>query len=125
MLAILNKLLFAPFLEVLNERAERTEGATAHAVEEQDEAAELKAKIDAALADARREASAVAETIRRDGRAKEAEIYEHGKEQAAAKLADLRAGIESERAGAAGDLRETAKSIASSMVENILGGGRA
>jgi len=125
LLAILNKLLFAPFLEVLNERAERTEGAAAHAVEEQGEANELKSKIDAAMTEARREAATIAETIRREGRAKEAELYEQGKEQAARKLAELRAGIESERASAEGDLRENAKSIAASMVENVLGGGRA
>lgn len=125
LLAILNKLLFAPFLEVLNERADRTEGAAAHAVEEQDEANELKSKIDAAMAEARREASTIAETIRREGRAKEAEIYERGKEAAAAKLAELRAGIESERSAAENDLRDNAKAIAASMIENVLGGGRA
>ena len=125
LLAILNKLLFAPFLEVLNERAERTEGAAAHAVEEHDEANELKSKIDTAMSEARREAATIAETIRREGRASEAEIYEQGKEAAAAKLAELRAGIESERSAAENDLRDNAKTIAVSMVENVLGGGRA
>jgi F-type H+-transporting ATPase subunit b len=95
LLAILNKLLFVPFLEVLNERTQRTEGAAAHAVEEQDEANELKSKIDAAMAEARREAATIAETIRREGRVTEAELYEQGKAQAAAKLAELRSGIES------------------------------
>lgn len=125
LMAILNKLLFAPFIEVINERESRTEGASAHAVEEQEEAHTLKAKIDSEMAEARSEAATIAEEIRREGRAKEAEIYEQGKQAAAAKLAELRSGIERERAAAETDLRENAKSLAASMVENVMGGPRA
>jgi F-type H+-transporting ATPase subunit b len=125
LMAILNKLLFAPFIEVINEREARTEGAAAHAVEGQDEANTLKAKIDAEMAEARREAATIADSIRRDGRAKEAEIYERGKLEAASKLAELRAGIESERVSAETELRDSAKALAASMVESILGDGRA
>ena len=57
LMAILNKLLFAPFIEVINERENRTEGASAHAVEEQEEAQTLKQKIDAEMAEARSEAA--------------------------------------------------------------------
>jgi len=125
LLAILNRWLFAPFGLLLVERTAHTVGATEEAATATARADELRIELDADMAKARTSASEHADSIRREARAREAEIFEAAKQDAASRLADLRAGVEKERSDAQAALRDEATALSGQMVDAVLGAGRA
>ena len=120
LLWILNRLLFAPFGELLAERTKQTEGAAKSAAGDRGRADTLAAEIEEKLAQSRREAMATAEEIRREARERESAIFAAAKTEASSKLNSLRGAIESERVAAERALRDDAKSLARSMVDAVL-----
>jgi F0F1-type ATP synthase membrane subunit b/b' len=118
---ILNKLLFAPFAELLAERESRTGGAEEAAEESLAAAGRMKADIEAQVAEARVAALADAEKLRRTTRDEETAIFESAKSEATAELARLREGIGRERETAAQTLRSEAQALADRMVAAVLG----
>jgi len=121
MLFVLNKLLFVPFVQLLSERDERTEGATREAESARGDADRIRQEVETQLAAARAEAMAEAEAVRREARAEEAQIFEHAKSEATQTLGQMRAEIAVERDKAAEALRDQASSLARQMVDAILG----
>jgi F-type H+-transporting ATPase subunit b len=121
LLWVLNRLLFLPFGQLLDERAAHTIGATAAAERLRADAEEIRCKLAAELAEARTKAGEEAEVVRRRTRADEAAIFERAKGEASTRLAELRQGIEQERAAAASALRSEAAGLARGMVDAVLG----
>jgi F-type H+-transporting ATPase subunit b len=120
LLAVLNWLLFRPFMALLAEREQRTEGAARDAAEEREEVDVLAHRLEAELAAARAEANAEAERIRREARAEEATMFKRANAEAAARLAELRAHIDKEREQAGATLRREADTLAGRMVDAVL-----
>jgi F-type H+-transporting ATPase subunit b len=120
LLVILERLLFTPFAQLLAERRTCTEGAREEAVRNHDAANELARTIERSLQEARAVAAAEAEAIRRQTREREAELFNQAKLEAAARLAQLRAGISRERDAAKEVLRQDARVLATSMADAVL-----
>lgn len=123
MLAVLNRLLFRPYLQLLAERESRTTGDAEAAGAETAEAEELKLRIEAQLADARSAAFRQVEVLRAETKAEEARLFEAARNESAAKLGELRAGIERERIGAQSTLASDARQMVAEMVKAVLGQG--
>jgi F-type H+-transporting ATPase subunit b len=120
LLAVLNRLLFTPFSDLLERRRTCTDGAREQAARDQAAADGLARTIERGLAEARARAAADADAVRRDAREQEAKLFNDAKLEAAATLATLRAGIAREREQAKQALRQEAKALADSMVEAVL-----
>jgi F-type H+-transporting ATPase subunit b len=120
LLFVLNRLLFAPFGELLAERSRCTEGAREEASRDQAEATALAGAISKSLEEARARALVEAESIRREARGRELEILNRAKGDAAKHLAQLREGMAQERDRAKAALRDEAKTLAHAMVEAVL-----
>ena len=123
MLFILNRLLFRPYLQLLAERESRTTGDAEAAGAETAAAEELKAGIEAQLADARSTAFKQVEELRAETKAAESRLFEAARSESASMLAELRAGIEKERSEAQSTLAGEAKQMAAAMVKAVLGQG--
>ena len=120
LLWILNRLLFAPFGELLAERTKQTEGAAKSAAADQSRAEALAGEIEEKLAQTRRAAMAEAEAIRRNAREQESAIFNAAKADATTRLTSLRSAIDAERANAQRALRDEARSLARAMVDTVL-----
>jgi F-type H+-transporting ATPase subunit b len=120
LLFVLNRLLFAPFGEVIAERTRRTHGARERAAEIQVETDNLTRAVKQGLDDARGIALEQAEAIRREARDGAVEILNAAKEDAAARLSHLRGAIALERDRAAKALGDDAAGLAQAMVEAVL-----
>ena len=118
---LLNKLLFKPYLGILEERENKTEGTRAEAAQLVDETDRLKTEYEQAIAEATAEAQAVKETIRSEAARARDQILNRAREEAAGRLQVARETllreIQQSRAQAARD----AETIAREMVEKILG----
>lgn len=126
LLYVLNNILFQPFAAVLAEREARTEGDQGKADEALASVEEMRVRVERASAEARAAASAEYETIRRGTKEQEAAILATAQADAAAKLAEMRAGIEQAREQASGELKAEARAMADEMVKAVLSqGGRA
>jgi F-type H+-transporting ATPase subunit b len=120
LLAVLGRVLFAPFSEVLERRRAATVGAREEAAHAQASAETLASTIERGLEEARVRAAAEADAIRRQARETEAQVFNQAKQEAAATLAQLRSAIAREREQAKGALRQEAKALAAGMVEAVL-----
>ena len=120
LLAVLNRLLFTPFGEVLDRRRTATIGAREEASRAQAAAEEYARTIERGLEEARARAAAEADAIRRAARESEAQIFNAAKQEATATLVELRAAISREREQAKQALRQEAKTLAASMGEAVL-----
>ena len=118
---LLNKLLFKPYLGILEERENKTEGTRAEAAQLVDETDRLKTEYEQAIAEATAEAQAVKETIRSEAARARDQILNRAREETAGRLQvareTLMREIQQSRAQAARD----AETIAREMVEKILG----
>jgi len=123
LLGLLHRLLFAPFLQVLEERSRRTDGTREQAARDRAEAEQTSARVNRELAATRAGAMADADRIRRQGREREVELLAHAKAEADVRLAELRSGIEREREAAAKVLRDDVRGLAEQMVTAVLGDG--
>jgi F-type H+-transporting ATPase subunit b len=120
LLAILNKLLFVPYGEVLAERAARTEGAVQQADEGRAQADELAQRISVGLLEARKLAAEEASAIREQTRREESEILDKAKADATGRLSELRVEIGNERDAAKAALHGDTRALAGEMVSAIL-----
>ncbi len=122
LLVLLNRLLFAPFLELLAERDDRTSGDEDAAAAEMREAEELAERVERELAQARAAAMAEVEVLRREAREEEAQLFNRAKGEVRARLGELRVGIAAAKAEAEQSLRAEAGTLAEQMVAAVLGG---
>jgi len=122
LLAILGRLLFAPFLELLAERAARTSGDIVSAAASRAEVEALSARVDAELAKAHSAANAEVEAVRAKTREEVAELYRSAQNAAAVRLADLREQVTAATRQARSSLAGDSRTMADSMVAAVLGG---
>lgn len=118
---LLSKLLFKPFLGLIEERERRTEGVKAEAQALVEEGERLRAEYESAIAKVREEGNAVKEAVLNEARQKRERLLAQAREEAAGHLATVREEIREELArGRQAAVRE-AEAIAREMAEKVLG----
>ena len=118
---ILNKLMFRPFLELVERRKEVTDGARKKAEDIMDRAESVKGSYDEGISAANSEAGALSEVQRKAGREESERIMDEARANSAGFLAssrqDLQAGLTEVRKQIAGLSVE----LAGEMTRKILG----
>lgn len=120
---VLSRVLFAPFMEVLAERAARTVGDVEKAAATRAEVEALSARVDAELAKARAAANAEVDAVRTRTREEAAQLFQGAQQEASARLAELREQVRAATEEARGALASDARAMADSMVAAVIGGG--
>ena len=118
---ILNKILFQPYLQLLEERERRTIGAEHDSADLEHEGARLRAQYEEKIAQAQTAAYAAKDTILQEARQQREKILGQARAEAASKLEQARREIalalEKEKALAAAE----AATVAGEMVSKVLG----
>jgi F-type H+-transporting ATPase subunit b len=118
---ILSKLLFRPYLNLLEERERRTAGARHDSSELEHEGARLKAEYEEKIAQARAAGNAAKDAIVQEGRQERERLLQQAREEAALTLESARREVqrqlERERALLASEVAEVGRD----MVSKILG----
>jgi len=122
---VLSRLLFAPFLEVLAERAARTVGDVEKAAATRAEVEALSARVDAELAKARAEANAEVDAVKRRTREEASQLFQDAQNDAASRLSELREQVAVATREARGTLAMDARTLADAMVAAVISGGGA
>jgi F-type H+-transporting ATPase subunit b len=121
LLLILNKVLFQPYLQLLEERERKTTGAQHDSAELGLEGAQLRAWYDEKIAQAQAAGYAAKEAILQDGRQQRERILSQAREEATRTLESVRrevaAAMEQEKRLAATE----AVAVAAEMVSKVLG----
>lgn len=118
---VLGKLLFKPFIALLEEREKRTEGLKATAESLTAEAERLRAEYESAVRKANEEGAAVKETILAEARRTRERLLAEARAQAADRLAVVRDEIQKELRRGREEAVQEAAAIARQMAEKILG----
>jgi F-type H+-transporting ATPase subunit b len=118
---ILNKILFQPYLQLLEERERRTIGAEHDSADLEHEGARLRAQYEEKIAQAQTAAYAAKDAILQEARQQREKILGQARAAAASKLEQARREIslalEKEKALAAAE----AAAVAGEMVSKVLG----
>ena len=118
---ILNKLLFQPYLHLLNERDRKTTGAKHDSSDLEHEGARLKAQYEEKFAQAQAAGYAAKDAIVQDGRQQREKILSQARDEAAGTLQRVRnevaGALEQERRLAAAEVGN----VAGAMVAKVLG----
>ena len=118
---ILNKILFQPYLQLLEERERRTTGAEHDSADLEHEGARLRAQYEEKIAQAQTAAYAAKDAILQEARQQREKILGQARAEAASKLEQTRREIslalEKEKALAAAE----ATTVAGEMVSKVLG----
>jgi F-type H+-transporting ATPase subunit b len=118
---LLSKVLFKPFMALLEERENRSEGLKAAAASLVAEGERLRAEYESAIASANEEGAAVKETILQQARQTRERLLAESRAQTAERMTAVREEIQKEMAkGRALALQEAAV-IARQMAEKVLG----
>lgn len=119
--AILSKLLFKPFLALVEQREKRTEGLKAAAAALTAEAERLRADYESAIRQASEEGAAAKEQLLDEARRTREQLLNQSRAEAAERLTAVRQEIQREiQQGRAQALSE-AEGIARQMAEKVLG----
>ena len=116
----LSYLLFNPVRNVLEKRRQKIAGELKSAAEDQKAAEALKSEYELKLKDIHKEADAILEEARRKGKAREAEIIEEAKAEAARIVARGSREVELERKKALDDMKQEIVTIASLMAGKVV-----
>jgi F-type H+-transporting ATPase subunit b len=116
-----NKLLIGPFIRVLGERQERSEGAQQRASSIGDEARGITSDLDDRLAQAREAAQARRAEILAAGREEESRLLGSAREDAAGTIEEMRASVQEELGTARATLEDGAATLAREAAAQILG----
>ena len=119
--AILNRLLFKPFLALVEQREKRTEGLKAAAAALTAEAERLRADYESAIRQANEEGSAAKEAILDEARRTREQLLNQSRAEAAEHLASARREIQNEMTAAREQALREAEVIARQMAEKVLG----
>jgi len=118
---ILNKLLFQPYLRLLEEREQKTTGAQHDSVDLEHEGAKLKAQYDEKMAQGQAAGYAAKEAINQDARQQREKILGQARDEATRSLEQVRqevaTAMEQEKRLAAAEV----SAVASDMVNKVLG----
>jgi F-type H+-transporting ATPase subunit b len=118
---LLKALWFGPALQVIRERAVRSEGAVKEARAIQAEAEKLRAEHEATLEAARAEAQRDMQEVVRAAEAEQKRMIDAARADARRTLEDVRARMAEEIAAARRGLRDSAGEIARAVAQKILG----
>ena len=118
---LLTRLLFRPFVALLEERERRTDGIKAVAASLTAEAERLRAEYEGAIARARDEGAAVKESILQEARQGRERFLAEARGQAADRLAAVRDELQKELRRGRDLAAQEAEGIARQMAEKILG----
>jgi len=118
---VLSKVLFKPFLALLEERGKKTDGLKAAAAALTAEAERLRAEYESAVAKAHDEGAAAKEAILAETRRTREQWISEARNQAAARLAAVREEIKKELAASRQAALGEAAVIARRMAEKVLG----
>ncbi len=125
LLFFLNRLLFRPYMDLLDERERRSSGDRDLARAQVAEAEQLKAHIEGELAKGRALVREEVDRIRRRTKEEESRLFEDARMQAAERLKTLRTEIDQAKKQAARTLGDDTRRMAEQMVDAILGVGEA
>jgi len=118
---MLSKVLFRPYLDLLEERERKTSGTRHDTSQLEHEGARLKAEYEEKITQARRAGIAAKDAIIRDGRQERERLLQQAREEAARTLESVRRDVQSqlerERELAAAEVA----GVAQDMVSKILG----
>jgi F-type H+-transporting ATPase subunit b len=118
---ILNKLLFQPYLRLLEEREHRTTGAQHDSVDLEHEGAKLKAQFDAKMTQGQAAGYSAKETIDQEARQQREKILGQARDEASRSLDQVRqqvaAAMEQEKRLLAAEV----SAVAVDMVNKVLG----
>jgi F-type H+-transporting ATPase subunit b len=118
---LLSKLLFRPFIALLEERENRSEGLKDAAVSLVAEGERLRAEYESAIAKANEEGAAVKETILQEARQTRERLLAESRAQAAERMTAVREDVKKEMAKGREEALQEAAVIARQMAEKILG----
>jgi F0F1-type ATP synthase membrane subunit b/b' len=121
LLVVLDRVLFRPFVTVLDQRDASTHGAVETAEADRATASDLRDRFDAGLADAKVAAHKQAEVIRRETQTRETAVFEQAKADVSAHLGALHTALEREATSARESLRTEVQALADAMVSTVLG----
>jgi F-type H+-transporting ATPase subunit b len=121
LLGVLWLLLWRPYLRVRDERVARVEGARDKAVQLDAEAGGRLARIEAALAEARRAGETDAAKLRHEAQAREHEIITEAQTAARQLLTEARPRLESTVAAERATLAQESSDLARAIAEKALG----
>ena len=117
----LSKVLFRPYLDLLEERERKTSGTRHDTSQLEHEGARLKAEYEEKITQARRAGIAAKDAIIRDGRQERERLLEQAREEAARTIESMRCDVQSqlerERELAAAEVA----GVAQDMVSKVLG----
>ena len=119
--AILSKLLFKPFLALVEEREKRTEGLKAAAAALTAEAERLRADYESAIRQASEEGAAAKETLLDEARRTREQLLAQARAEAAERLTAVRQEIQKEMQQGRAQALQEAAAIARQMAEKVLG----
>jgi F-type H+-transporting ATPase subunit b len=118
---ILNKVLFRPYLDLLDERESRTAGARHDSSELEYEGARLKAEYEEKIAQARAAGSATKDAIVQEGRQERERLLHQAREEAARTLESARSEVQRQLERERALLDTEVTEVARDMVSKILG----
>lgn len=121
LLLVLWQFLWKPYLRVREERVSRTEGARAKAAAMEAEAAARLARVETALAEARKAGAAEMAKLRQDAQAKEQQIIAAAQEAARTMLTEARAKLDASVATEKENLKAETGALARQIAEKALG----
>ena len=120
---LLTRLLFRPFVALLEEREKRTEGVKAEAAALVGEGERLRAQYESAIARAKGEGATAKEGILQQARQARERLLAEARAEAADSLAAVREEIQNELRRGRQPAAQEAEAIARQMAEKILGRG--
>src|ERR671918_1644957 len=118
---VLRKVLFQPYLQLLEERERKTVGAQQDSTDLEHEGARLRAQYEEKIAQAQAAGYAAKETILQEGRRERERVVTQARDEAMAMLEAARREVESQLQRERQLAADEARSVAQEMVRKILG----
>jgi F-type H+-transporting ATPase subunit b len=121
LLFILNKLLYRPLLDIMNQRRDKIEGGNARARELECEVDEKMQRYQQQLSAAKSDAAQERAALRKAGHQQEAEITGEAQQKAVTRIKGIREQVGKEAAEAGQVLNNEAKTLAGQIATKVLG----
>ena len=121
LMGILTQIVFKPFMNVLQERRNRIEGAEQKAKDLQQQADELIERYREAIAAAQAQGASIRDEIRKTSLAEETEILQKAMGEANRLIQEIKGRVAEEERAARTDLRLQAQNLSREITEKILG----
>ncbi len=123
LMGILTQIVFKPFMNVIQERRNRIEGAEEKAKDLQQQADELIERYREAIAAAQAQGAGIRDELRKTSLAEEMAILEKAMAEANRLIQEVKGKIAEETRAAREDLRVQAQNLSREITEKILGRG--